>query len=70
MLELTRILARASLALFRDRSGATAIEYGLLAAGISVVIVGTVFLLGPQLNTAFNAVLTAIQGAPPAGGGG
>ena len=63
MLELTRILARASLALLRDRSGATAIEYGLLAAGISVVIIGTVFLLGDTLDTAFTGVLTAIQGA-------
>ena len=64
MLELSLIMARASLAIVRDRSGATAIEYGLLAAGISVVIVGTVFLLGPQLDATFQTVLTAITNTP------
>lgn len=50
--------------LSRDVSGATAIEYGLLAAGISVVIIGTVFLIGPALNDAFNTVLVALENAP------
>ena len=62
MSSLTRILGRVYLALVRDRSGATAIEYGLLAAGISVVIIATVFLLGDELDAAFQGVLTQIQG--------
>ena len=37
----------------RDESGATAIEYGLIAAGISVAIIVTVQTLGTQLNSTF-----------------
>ena len=40
----------------RDDSGATAIEYGLIAAGISVVIIGAVNTLGTKLKTAFTNV--------------
>ena len=40
----------------KDESGATAIEYGLIAAGISVVIIATVQALGTQLNTTFTKV--------------
>ncbi|WP_375462818.1 Flp family type IVb pilin [uncultured Methylobacterium sp.] len=36
-----------------DESGATAIEYGMIAALIAVVIIGTLKLLGPKLNNAF-----------------
>ena len=35
-----------------DQSGATAIEYGLIAAGISVAIITTVYSLGSQVKTA------------------
>ena len=66
MSKLKRTMIQARLALFKDRSGATAIEYGLLAAGISVVIIGTVFLLGPQLDTVFQSVLNAITNTPAA----
>ena len=40
-------------AFLKDESGATAIEYGLIAAGISVVIIGTVNAIGSTLNTKF-----------------
>ena len=40
----------------RDDSGATAIEYGLLVAGISIAIIATVNALGTQLNTVFSTV--------------
>ena len=43
-----------------DDSGATAIEYGLIAAGISVVIIGTVNTLGSQLKNTFNTVSTQL----------
>ncbi len=45
----------------KDESGATAIEYGLIAAGISVAIVATVGLVGGQLNTLFNTVVTDLK---------
>jgi pilus assembly protein Flp/PilA len=41
-----------------DQSGATAIEYGLIAAGISVVIVTVVNTLGTQVETLFTTVTT------------
>ena len=44
-----------------DDHGATAIEYGLIAAGISVAIIAVVMGLGTQLNTTFSAVSTALQ---------
>ena len=44
---------------FRDEDGATAIEYGLIAAGISVAIIATVQGVGSKLNSTF----TAVQGA-------
>jgi pilus assembly protein Flp/PilA len=40
----------------RDESGATAIEYGLIAAGISVAIIATVNTLGGKLNNTFQSV--------------
>ena len=45
--------------LLKDESGATAIEYGLIAEGISVAIIATVSGLGTKLNSTF----TAVQGA-------
>ena len=46
----------------RDESGATAIEYGLIAAGISVVIISVVNGIGEKLNTAFTKVDTQLKG--------
>ncbi len=45
----------------KDESGATAIEYGLIAAGIAVAIITVVGTLGSKLNTTFNSVATAIK---------
>ena len=44
-----------------DEGGATAIEYGLIAALVAVVIVGAVTLIGTKLNTSFGNVGNAIQ---------
>ena len=44
-----------------DESGATAIEYGLIAAGISVAIIATVAGLGSKLNTTFTSVQNALN---------
>jgi pilus assembly protein Flp/PilA len=42
----------------KDESGATAIEYGLIAALISVAAIGAMSALGTQLNTLFTTVKT------------
>jgi pilus assembly protein Flp/PilA len=44
----------------RDESGATAIEYGLIAAGISVAIVTIVQTVGTSLTTTFSTVNTGL----------
>ena len=50
-----------SLSVPEDDAGATAIEYGLIAAGIAMAIIATVFSLGTQLNTTFSSVSTALN---------
>ena len=45
----------------KDESGATAIEYGLIAAGISVAIITVVQGLGTKLNTTFNSITTELN---------
>ena len=46
---------------WNDQSGATAIEYGLIAAGISIAIIVVVQTLGTNLNTTFGSVSTALK---------
>jgi pilus assembly protein Flp/PilA len=45
----------------QDESGATAIEYGLIAAGISVAIISVVKGLGTKLNSTFSSVSTQLK---------
>ena len=45
----------------KDEAGATAIEYGLIAAGISVAIIAVVQGLGSKLNTTFTSVQNALN---------
>jgi pilus assembly protein Flp/PilA len=45
----------------RDDSGATAIEYGLIAALIAVVIIGALTMTGTNLSTQFNTVATTLK---------
>jgi len=45
----------------KDESGATAIEYGLIAALIAVVIIGALTLVGTSLKTKFTAVSTELN---------
>jgi pilus assembly protein Flp/PilA len=47
--------------LARDESGATAIEYGLIAALIAVVIIGAVTAVGTSLSTTFTSVSTGLK---------
>ncbi len=48
-------------AFLKDELGATAIEYGLIAAGISVVILATVNSVGSQLNTKFDTISSLLK---------
>jgi pilus assembly protein Flp/PilA len=41
---------------WKDESGATAVEYGLIVAAIAAVIIGVVISLGGKVNNAFTAV--------------
>ena len=45
----------------KDESGATAIEYGLIAAGISLAIIAVVNGLGTNLNTKFSSVNSQLK---------
>ncbi len=45
----------------KDESGATAIEYGLIAAGISVAIISVVNGLGSKLTSTFTSVQSALK---------
>ena len=55
--ELQRILRD----FFSDQSGATAIEYGLIAAGIALAIIAAVNGLGSTLNTNFSAINSSLK---------
>jgi pilus assembly protein Flp/PilA len=48
-------------AFLADESGATAIEYGLIAAGISLAIIAAVNGIGSKLNTKFSSINTSLQ---------
>jgi pilus assembly protein Flp/PilA len=43
-----------------EEEGATAVEYGLLVALIAAIIIGTVVILGGQINAAFQTVVDAL----------
>ena len=45
----------------KDESGATAIEYGLIAAGISLAIIAVVNTLGTTLNAKFTSISTSLK---------
>ena len=45
---------------WNDENGATAVEYGMMVALIAAVIVGTVVILGGQINAAFQTIVAAL----------
>ncbi len=57
---MTSIIRDIARRLAGDESGATAIEYGLIASLIAVVIITGVTLVGTNLSTTFQAVATAL----------
>ena len=54
-------LKRTFLKFWSDESGATAIEYGLIAAGISLAIIAVVNGLGTNLNTRFTDINASLK---------
>lgn len=54
-------MSRLLVQFLKNQSGATAIEYGLIAAGIAVAIIATVQALGTNLNTTFSSVSGALK---------
>lgn len=62
MVNYLRIVLNARLSQMEQR-GASAVEYGLLIAGIAAVIVVAVMALGPVVNDAFTETCTEINGA-------
>jgi pilus assembly protein Flp/PilA len=65
-MRLTRILKR----FLRDEQGVTAIEYGLIAALIAVVIIGTVTTVGENLDSVFDSIGTSLGTATGGTGAG
>jgi pilus assembly protein Flp/PilA len=45
----------------RNEDGATAIEYGLIAALIAVVVIGALTTIGTNLNTSFTSIATSLR---------
>ena len=54
-------MAKQTKAFLRDESGATAIEYGLIAAGISIAIIAVVQGAGTNLKKTFGTVSSALK---------
>ena len=59
--QLEATLRRSLLKFFADESGATAIEYGLIAAGIALAIIAIVNGLGSNLNTMFTSINSSLK---------
>ncbi|MBI4966975.1 MAG: Flp family type IVb pilin [Rhodospirillales bacterium] len=57
-----RALARKALKFGANRSGATAIEYALIVAGIAVAILSVVFTLGTEINNVFSDAQVQVKG--------
>jgi pilus assembly protein Flp/PilA len=54
-------MRRTLIAFLKDESAATAIEYGLIAAGIAVAVIPVITGLGTKLKTTFSAISTALK---------
>ena len=52
---------RLAIRFLKDEAGATSIEYGLIAAGISVAIIAVVNGIGTKLHTTFSSISTQLK---------
>jgi pilus assembly protein Flp/PilA len=55
------MMRRKLAAFLKDESGATAIEYGLIASGIAVALIAAVKGVGTNLKTTFGSISTAVK---------
>ncbi|MBS7351197.1 MAG: Flp family type IVb pilin [Comamonas sp.] len=62
-------MKKALIRFWKDEEGATAIEYGLIAGLIAVVIIGTVTLLGKEIDGVFQSIIDGLHGNTGSGGG-
>jgi pilus assembly protein Flp/PilA len=60
---MSKLIARLNSRLVRDESGATAIEYGLIAALIGVAIIAAVTLTGTKISAIFTTIATTLSNA-------
>lgn len=59
--KMNELVTRAFLALYNDRKGVTAVEYGLIAGLIAVAIIGAISLVGTDLGNLFNRVASNLS---------
>jgi len=59
-----KMLKNAVARFVREEEGVTAIEYGLIAGLIAVVIIGAVTTIGTDLNKVFNSIVTGLKAVP------
>jgi len=55
-----KLLAKTQ-AFIRDEEGASAVEYGLLIAGIAVAVMAAIYAIGTNLNSTFNSVADKLK---------
>lgn len=60
-MERKQVVKNVILSFLSDEKAATAIEYGLIAAGIAIAIIATVQALGTSLNATFSTVSSALK---------
>ena len=58
-----RLIMKGIIKFFKDEEGVTAIEYGLIAAGIAIAIVAVVFVVGNSLSDVFQSVSDCLSGS-------
>ena len=61
MEKVNELVTRAFLAIYNDRKGVTAVEYGLIAGLIAVAIIGAITLVGTDLTNLFNKVASNLS---------
>jgi pilus assembly protein Flp/PilA len=61
--KVNELVTRTFLAIYNDRKGVTAVEYGLIAGLIAVAIIGAISLVGTDLTNLFNTIANNLAAA-------
>jgi pilus assembly protein Flp/PilA len=56
-----QVMVRKSRELLKNESGATEIEYSIIAGGIALAIITTVYSIGPKLNTTLSSISSQLK---------